>query len=206
MKKKIVLIGGGGHVKSVIDVIESGNQFDILGIIDPAYKVGSLILNKPILGSDEIIQSLINSEKCLDFHISLGQIKTSQTRRKIYENVKKLGGNFPVIIAGNARVSKYCAIQEGSIIMQGASVIAGAQIGRCCIINNNALVEHDSSVGDFCHISTGAIVNGTCTIGDNTFIGSNTTVFNNLTITSNAIVSAHSKVYTNLLNSGVYKA
>ena len=32
--KEIILIGGGGHCKSVIDVIESEGQFEIVGIVD----------------------------------------------------------------------------------------------------------------------------------------------------------------------------
>ena len=55
--KKIVLIGGGGHCKSVIDVIEQEGQFTIVGIVDNAELLGSKILVTQCLALTMIYQN-----------------------------------------------------------------------------------------------------------------------------------------------------
>ena len=192
MKKPIILIGGGGHCISCIDIVELTNQFEIMGILDIPEKVGSRILNYPIIGIDDDIQMLI--EKCQDFLITIGQIKTSNVRHKLLDKVKTAGGRLPVIISPKAHVSIHAIVEEGTIIMHHVLVNAGAKIGKGCIINSKALIEHEVMIGDFCHISTAACINGQVTIGSNSFIGSNTVVGNNIRITENTLIAAGSQV------------
>ena len=52
LKKKLVLIGGGGHCKACINVIEDTDGYDIVGILDTEDKVGQTILNYSIIGTD----------------------------------------------------------------------------------------------------------------------------------------------------------
>ena len=48
MKKEILLIGGGGHCKSCIDIIEQDESFKIIGIIDRKKLIGKSILGYKI--------------------------------------------------------------------------------------------------------------------------------------------------------------
>lgn len=173
MKEKIILIGGGGHCHSVIDVIEQTNKYEIMGIIDIKEKVGRQVLGYEIIGCDEDLEGMI--KYCKNVHISLGHLKSNQRRVELYYRLKEIGFLFPIIISPLAYVSKYAYIDEGTIIMHHAIVNANAKIGKNCIINTKALIEHDAIVEDFCHISTGAIVNGGVIVKANTFFGSNAT-------------------------------
>lgn len=201
-KKPIILIGGGGHCISCIDVIELGYKYNIIGILDLPEKAGQKVLNYNIIGTDEQIGDFV--KECPDFLITVGQIKSVHIRKKIYENVKKAGGNLHVFKSPLAYVSKHATIDEGTVIMHHAFVNIKAKIGKCGIINSKALVEHEAIVGDFTHISTGSVINGQAKIGDNCFIGSNTVVSNNVTITNNTIISAGSQVYRDISVPGVY--
>ena len=79
-KKNIVLVGGGGHCISLIDIIENGNEFNILGILDSNIKENN-ILGYKILGGDNLIPELVNENTY--FLISVGQIKSYLNREKI---------------------------------------------------------------------------------------------------------------------------
>ena len=200
--ESIILIGGGGHCLSAIDVIESNNQFEIKGILDVSEKVGQDILDYPIIGTDDQIPELISETP--NFLITVGQIRNSNTRQKIFQKVINAKGKLPVINSGLAYISKHAQIEEGTIVMHGVIINAGATIGMACIINSKALIEHEAVVGDFTHISTGSILNGQVTVGSNCFIGSNTVVANNITICNDVVIAAGSQVLKSINQPGIY--
>lgn len=192
MKKKIILVGGGGHCKSCIDVIESENKFEIVGIIDIKEKKGQQILGYPIIGTDNDLDKLAQNYDY--FLITLGQIKYPDLRIKVFKKVKDLGKNIPVIISPKSNVSKYCKVGEGSIILHNAIINAGSNIGKNCIINTSAIIEHDCIIYDNTHVSTSATINGNCTINSGTFIGSNSTINQGISIAKNCVVGSGSVV------------
>jgi len=172
-KEKIVLIGGGGHCHSVIDVIEQENRYEIIGIVDKKELIGQKVLNYSIIGSDEDLKDIF--KECKNAAITVGQIKAYSLREKLFNITKEIGFSLPVIISPLAYVSKYAKIAEGTIIMHNALINANVEIGKNCIINTKALIEHDCVVEDFCHISTASVLNGSVYVKEGTFFGSNAT-------------------------------
>ncbi len=170
-KDKILLIGGGGHCKSCIDVIEQENKYRIAGIVDMPEKKEQSILGYPVLGCDDDLPELIQSYP--NVLITLGQIKSPVRRMELFNDLQEMCALFPVIQSPLAYISPHAQVADGTIVMHHALINAGAQVGRNCIINTKALVEHDAVIEDHCHISTGAIVNGGATIGCGSFVGSN---------------------------------
>ncbi len=170
MKPQIILIGGGGHCASCIDVIEQENKFKILGIVDNALSEGA-ILGYPVIGRDDDLNKLRSN--CDYAFITVGQIKTPSVRIRLYEYAKSVGFKFPTIVSPRAYVSIHATIGEGTIIMHDALINSRASVGDNCIVNSKALVEHDATVGNNCHISTAAIINGGTVIKNGTFVGSN---------------------------------
>ena len=190
---ELVLIGGGGHARACIDLIQASDQFQILGILDRSELVGTEVLGIPVIGTDEDLPVLV--KKNLSFLITLGQIKTPDLRIRIYKHIKVLGGLLSTVIATSAHVSPFAQIGEGSIIMGKAMIGPGVRIGENCIINTNALVEHDSVVGKHCHISTGAIINGGCHVGDGVFVGSRAVLRQDIRIGDRKIISMGAVVF-----------
>lgn len=191
-KEKLILIGGGGHCRSCIDVIEAHGRFEVSAIVDVESQVGQEVLNYSIHYTDESLNELIQKYK--NVIITIGQIKNPDLRVSYFEKLKKIGAHFPIIISPRAHVSKYATIKEGSIIMHDSLINAKAEIGLNCIINTKALVEHDAVVGDHCHISTGSIINGGAVIGKKSFIGSQAMVRDNISIQERSIIQAGSSV------------
>lgn len=198
----IILIGGGGHCISCIDVIEQTGLYQIVGILDMPGNIGQKILKYSIIGSDDDIEQMV--PECPNFMITVGQITSSSIRETIYNKIMHAGGKMPIIISPLAYVSKYASIGEGSVIMHHTVINAGASVGTCCIINSKALIEHEAKIGDFCHISTASIVNGQAIIGNRSFIGSNSVVANNINVIENTIIAAGSQVLKNIESSGTY--
>ena len=189
-KEKILLIGGGGHCKSVIDVIESQNRFEIAGVVDKKEFIGEKLLDYEIIGCDEDLDLLFEEYKYAV--ITVGQLGNVTKRVELFELVKKIGFDLPVIISSRAYVSKHAQVGEGSVIMHDALVNAGAVIGQNCIINTKALIEHDSVIKENCHISTGAVINGGVVVHKNSFVGSNAVTKQYIVIEENSFIKAGS--------------
>lgn len=179
IKPKILLVGGGGHCKSVIDVIEQENIFEIAGIIEKDIKSYNDILGYKVVGADKDLAKL---REFYDYAIvTIGQITSNEARKRTFHLLKKFDYKLPVIISPYSYVSKSAKIEEGTVILHHVIVNTNSYIGKNCIINSRALIEHDASVGDNCHISTGAIVNGSSKVLEDSFVGSNSVIVNNRT-------------------------
>jgi sugar O-acyltransferase (sialic acid O-acetyltransferase NeuD family) len=185
---EIILIGDGGHCKSVIDVIEQEGQFKVAGVVGSSDKVGKEVLGYKVLGDDSNLEEL--SKNYSYALVTLGQIFTSDKRINLYSQLTKYGFILPKVISPRAYVSKYSVIGSGTVVMHDAVVNANAIVGDNCIINSKALIEHDSTINHHCHISTNAIINGNVLIGEGSFIGSGAVVCNSLTIKKNSFIKA----------------
>lgn len=198
--KPLILVGGGGHCKSVIEAAESVG-YSILGVLDMPENVGKRILSAEIIGTDEDIPLYVDKA---DFVITVGFIKSPAIRIRLYDKIKAAGGNFATIIASTAYVSKYATIGEGTVVMHNAFVNAGAKVGNNVILNTFVNIEHDAVIGDQCHISTGTMVNGECKVGNNVFVGSQSVLANCIDIADDIIVGAGSLVRKPLRVKGIY--
>ncbi len=203
MKEKIILIGGGGHCKACIDVIELSGHFHIEGIVDVPDKLHKKLLGYEIIATDDDLPQLVNENE--NFLVTLGQIKSPEKRIRIYQTLKESGVKLPVIISPLAYVSKHVEIGNGTIIMHHALINAGAKIGSNCIINSKALIEHDATIGDHCHIATGAIINGGVKVGSGTFFGSSSITREYIEIGDHCIIGGGSSVLKNLPACNIHK-
>ena len=199
-QKNLILVGGGGHSKSVIEAAESAG-YNILGILDMPEDVGKQVLDYKVIGTDDDIPQYVDKA---EFIITVGFIKNPAIRIKLYNKIKDARGKLATIVASTALVSRFASIGEGTVVMHQAFVNAGAHIGANCIINTFCNIEHDAQIGDQCHISTGTMVNGDCKVGDRCFIGSQSVLANGITIGEDIIVGAASFVRKSIFDKGIY--
>jgi sugar O-acyltransferase (sialic acid O-acetyltransferase NeuD family) len=201
-KRKIILIGGGGHCKSSIDVIESTDEYKIAGIVDDALEIGDDVMGYPVIGKDRDLAILLDKTEFAI--VTVGQIKSAETRKHLYNSLISLGFKVPAIGADRSYVSKHASVGIGSIVFHHAMVNANVKIGVNCIINTNALIEHDVIIGSHTHVSTSATVNGNVTIGECCFIGSNSVISHGISLCNNVIIGAGSVVLKNIEEAGTY--
>ncbi len=198
--KPLILVGGGGHCKSVIEAAESSGR-TIKGILDLPDAVGAKILGYDVVGTDDDIPMYIHD---CEFVITLGNIKDPQKRVELHNIVEKHAGEFATIIASTAQVSKHATVGDGSVVLHHATINAGAKIGKGCIINSASNIEHDVEIGDYSHISTGAMINGDARIGRTVFIGSGATVANGVSITDNCVIGMGAAVCSDITEAGIF--
>lgn len=198
--KNLILIGAGGHCKSVIDVAESAG-YTILGILGLPDEVGNSVLGYKVIGTDEDIKKYADK---VEFVITIGFIRNPGTRIRLFNILHEMGAKLATIIASTAYVSKYATLGQGTVVMHNSFINAGVKIGNNVIINTFSNIEHDVKIGDQCHISTGTMVNGDCIIGNNVFIGSQSVLSNSVVVGDDIIIGAGSFVRKSIIDKGVY--
>lgn len=188
--KKIVLLGTGGHAKSVVDTIIAEGKYEIAGFIDKENKEFDYLGYK-IIGCDEDLPSIYNA----GIHyacICIGFLGKGSIRQGLYTRLKKIGFEFPDIVDPTAALAKNVRIEEGVFIGKGAVVNSNAEIGRMAIVNTAAVIEHDCLIGDFTHVAVGSVICGAVKVGKGVFVGANTTVIQGIHIGAGAIIGAGS--------------
>lgn len=194
--KSLILIGGGGHCRSCIDVIEFSSQYKVAGIIECEGVSQLTDIDYPLLGTDQdLLMILLKYPAAL---VTVGQIKNSKVRQNLFEVLKSMSAELPTIVSSNAYCSRHAHIAAGTIVMHRAMINTKATIGENCIINSQALVEHDTVVESHCHISTGAILNGAVHVETGCFIGSGVVVREGVRIGAGCVVGAGAVVLHDL--------
>lgn len=197
--KEILLIGGGGHCRSVIDTINKNKDYSIIGIIDKVEHVGDIINGINIVGTDDDLQG--SFEKGIRYaFITLGSIGNPGLRIKLYKTLKKIGYVIPKIIDESAIVSDNTVLEEGVFVGKRAIINTNTKIGKNSIINTGTIIEHDCIIEDFVHVAPGTVLSGGIQVGSNTHIGTHSTVIQNISIGKNVLIGAGSVVIKDIEN------
>ena len=203
MTASILLIGGGGHCRACVDVLEQESRFQIAGVVERKGGPREAVLGYPVLGTDEDFSHL--REKYEFALVTVGQIKSATPRKRLYAQLLAFGFQLPVVVSPRSYVSPNAKLGSGTIVMHDVLINAGAQIGENCILNSKSLIEHDAVIGDHCHISTGSILNGEAQIDHESFIGSGAVVREGVRIGARSLVAGGARVMRDLPENSNYK-
>lgn len=185
----IILLGMGGHAKSVIDCIERQGKYRIAGFLDKEDRGKVSYRGYEVIGNDDDLSRLYD-EGIENACVTVGFMGNSIVRNCLYERLKEIGYRLPNIIDPSAVLAADAALGEGNFIGKLAMVNADAKIGSMCIINSGAMIEHECRVGDFSHISVGTVLCGGVTVGKNTFVGAGATLIQGIVVGDGCIVAA----------------
>lgn len=201
--QKMVLIGGGGHCKSVLSTLLRMNKYKEVVIVDNEIQSGNSVFGIRVVGNDSKLYELFD-QGFTDAFVTVGSIKSSALRRKLFELALNIGYNFPMIIDPSAQVSRFAKIGEGVFIGKNVVVNADAIIEKMAIINTSVIVEHECFVGQFSHIAVGTVLCGNVYVGQDSFVGAGSTVIQGIVIGDNAVVGAGSTVLNDVPNGTVH--
>ncbi len=200
--EKIIVIGGGGHAKSVISVIKKMGRFQILGYIDLSDK--GPILGVGYLGDDRQLASIKNRYPDCQAAIGIGYVELSSKREGIQQQLSALGFELPVLISPTAVINEDVRIGRGTVIHDGVIINVDSVIGECVILNTKSSIDHDCRIGNFVHIAPGATLNGGVIIGKNSIIGTGSTIIQYKSVCDNCVIGAGAIVVEDCQNSGIY--
>lgn len=192
----IILVGFGGHAKSVVDSIENGKKYNIIGYTD--VKPCEEYHGYPYLGTDECLKEYYEKGVRQAF-ITVGFMGKSRLRDKLYDVMKEIGYDFPAIIDATAVLANDVCIGEGTYIGKNVVVNSDAHIGKMCIINTSSIIEHECRVGDYTHVAGNAMICGNVSISDHCMIGASATIIQGITVCENVIVGAGAVVVNDIV-------
>ena len=196
MKKKLMVIGAGGHGKVVADIAEKSRKYSEILFFDDNTKDRTLKKYKIVGKSSDVIN--------YDGEVIVA-IGNQTVRKELIEFLGRNGCTMATLIHPSAIISEDVEIGVGTVVMAGAIINCGTKIGKGCIINTASSVDHDCQVGDYVHISVGVHLAGTVEVGDSTHFGVGSIVSNNIYITSDCVIGAGAVVVKDINISGIYK-
>lgn len=197
MKNKLIIIGASGHGKVVADIAKNMDCYSEIFFLDDNEQLGE-VLGIKVIG--KLIDSVKYISNC-DFFIGIGD---NIVREKIQWELEKIGASIPVLIHPTATIGDKVDIGYGTAIMAGVIVNCCTTIGKGCIINTSATIDHDNCIEDFVHISPGVHLAGNVRIGSGSWIGIGSTIINNVKVTSRCVIGAGAVVIKDITMSGIY--
>ena len=199
---EIVVVGGGGHAKVVISILQKLECYRILGYTD--IKDRGDLLGVPFLGPDHKLAAPEVGPKMLNAVLAIGQVRLGDSRYELWKRLHSPFLSFPKIVSPEAIVNEGVLCGEGAVVMDGAVINTGTTIGSGAILNTNSTVEHDVLVGDWVHVAPGATISGGVTVGRCSMIGAGATVIEGIKIAAGCMVGAGATVVHDLTEPGVY--
>lgn len=197
--KKVVIIGGGGHCKVILNILTRDYPYyKIVGYIDKQKKQ----IDLPYLGSEENLNDFDPRKYWLV--IGIGQTDQGKEREKLIKSLIQRGFRFLTIISKNSIIASSSKIGEGTVILDNVIINVDSIIGKFCILNTGCIVEHDCAIGDFVHLAPRVTLSGGVKIGNNCFIGAGAVVKHYTTICSEVIIGAGAVVVKNIDIPGIY--
>lgn len=199
MKKKLILVGAGGHAKVVIDAVDR-KEYEITGILDKDLShIHEQINGVPIIGTDRDAERYFNEGICYAC-IAIGHMGDARIRNCLFSRFKAVGYRMINIIHPAAIISESSRLGEGNLVMPNCVINAEAQIGNNTIINTGAIVEHEAIIENDVHLAPGSIVAGMSIVGSGSFIGAGSVILQNLHIGTNVTIGAGSTVIHDMPN------
>lgn len=194
---KLLIIGASGHGKVIADIALKMNEWKDIEFLDDDESIKSS-MGIDVMGKSSDVSKYIKS---YDIFIAIGN---NITREKIQEELESQGASIPVLIHPMAVIGEQVEFGTGTAIMAGVVINCCSKIGKGCIINTGASIDHDNHIEDYVHISPGVHTAGTVRIGKGTWLGVGSNVSNNLNITSGCKVGAGAVVVKDITEPGTY--
>lgn len=181
----LLLVGGGGHGKTLIDLISVLETYQVGGIVDNNLEPGSLILDMPVFGGDELLPDLFNAGFRQAIN-GVGGIGNVAVRLEVFDKLTEAGFEFPKLIHPSAWIEPSAELAYGVQVLPLTYVGTDSSIGFGSLLNAHVIVSHDCHIGQCVNLSPGATLAGGVKIQDHAQIGMGVTINMNLTIGADA--------------------
>ena len=190
--KSLLILGGGGHAKVVVDALLAAGA-GVAGFLDRNPDIQRLLGIDRLGDADPETFGLYSPAEILLVN-GFGSTGRGRLRAVQYERWKERGFQFATVIHPSAIVSAFALLEEGVQIMAGAVIQAGCVLGENALLNTSVVVDHDCRIGKHAHVATGAALSGGVQVGDGAHVGTGVSVIQGIKIGTNSVVGAGSVV------------
>ena len=201
----LIIYGGGGHAKSLIDLIRAEGKYKLAGILDDGMPVGFSVLGVPVLGGGDLLAELRQKGigKAMN---AVGGIGDISPRLKVYERLNTFGFTCPTVIHPRAFVEPSAKLEEGGQLFFNSYIGSDTKIGFGCIVNTGVILSHDCVLEDYVNISPGAILAGRVIVKERTLIGMGVTINLNVVIGAGSRIGNSAVIKTDVPENGIVRA
>lgn len=197
MKNKLIIIGASGHGKVVADIAIKMNKWQSIAFLDDDESIKTS-MGLEVIGTTA---DAFTYKDEADFFVAIG---SNATREKIQEKLIEEGLNVVSLIHPSSVIGTEVEIGIGTAVMAGVVVNSSTRIGKGCIINTSASLDHDNVIEDYVHISPGVRAAGSVTVGKATWLGIGSVISNNINICSGCKLGAGAVVLKDITELGTY--
>ncbi len=203
--RALIVYGGGGHGKALIDLIRTHGMYAVIGVLDDGLVAGSQVMGVSILGGAEILETL--KQRGLENAVNaVGGIGDMQSRVRVFEILRKAGYAFPTLSHPTACVEESAGLAEGVQVFPHAYIGSDVEIGFGAIVNTAAVVSHDCRIAEYANVAPGALLAGGVEIGTGTLIGMGATINLGVSIGAGARVGNSAVVKADVPANGIVRA
>lgn len=192
---KLVIMGFGGHARSVADVALTCGYLELLFVEQNAAQEENFLGHRVVKNLDGLDSSWRDA-----FPASGDGLQ----RKKQCETIEKMGLSLVSLVSPLASVGVGSLISSGCFVGKHAHIGPMAKIGRACIINTGAIVEHEADVGDYSHVSVNAAIAGRSKLGAFSMLGASATIIDRLSVTDCVVIGAGAVVVASIKDPGTY--
>jgi acetyltransferase EpsM len=201
----IILYGGGGHAKMLIDLLRGGNYYQIAGILDDGMPVGSQIMGVPVLGGEELL-AVLYATGVRQAVNGVGGIGNVGVRIKIYDRLAHAGFTCPTVVHHSAFVEPSASLAPGAQVFARAYIGGEARVGFGAIASTGCLISHDCVLEEYATVSPGAILAGEVRIGAGALVGMGVTINLKVSVGAGAKIGNSATVKTDVPERGIVQA
>ncbi|HTX80082.1 MAG TPA: NeuD/PglB/VioB family sugar acetyltransferase [Longilinea sp.] len=174
-KPQLLIYGGGGHCKALIDIIRSVDRYQIAGILDDGLSAGTDLMGVPVLGKGDMAKELFQKGIRLAVN-AVGGIGDYAQRLHVFEHLQALGFEFPTVIHPTAYVEPSATLAPGCQLLAFVYVGSDCRVGFGTLLNAHAILSHDVVLGQVVNLSPGAMLAGSVEVGDYSQVGMGVTI------------------------------
>ena len=185
----MIIIGSGGHAGVIAAAAEYHNY--------------SSITRLRFEDLNDLAKKLYSKDNYLlmddNFELLIG-IGDNYLRSEIDKKLNELDlqDKIGILKHSTSFVDRSALIESGTVIMAGSIIQSGVNIGKHCIVNTKASIDHDSTMEDFSSLAPGTTLGGNVKIGRTSAICIGATISHNIKIGENVVVGANSYVNKDL--------
>ncbi len=189
----LILIGAGGHATAVAEAIRAGGRHRIAAVIDSARVEGSTCFGAPVRGD---LPRLTAAALATGARLAFVAIGDNWRRQEATRRAESLvpGIVFATVVHPRATVAPDVELGPGSVVLPGAVVVSGSRLGRGCIVNTLASLDHEGLLGDFASLAPGVIAGGRVQVGEGSAVGLGARLVHRIRVGRHSVVGAGSLV------------
>ncbi len=201
----IIIYGGGGHGKALLDLLRALGTYRIVGFVDDGLAAGEQIMGAPVLGTGEVLGDLFDQGVRLAVN-AVGGIGDVAVRVEVFQRLAENGFSCPAVAHPRAYIEPGATLAPGVQVFPNAYVGSDVRVGFGSIVNTGSIISHDCTLGNYVNISPGAILAGEVAVGDGALVGMGVTVNLRVEIGAGARVGNGATVISDVPANGVVRA